>query len=150
MIMPDIRFNEIGHGVEIAKLSGGFFNPVSDHCISRVTPEGNLRGGVVYSGYTGRGGSVGMHAAGLDPRWISRDLLWVCFDYPFNQLAVKKIFGQVPASKPDVLDFDLALGFKYVTTIEDVYPDGDMILLAMYREDCRFLRITPRNLRSGS
>jgi RimJ/RimL family protein N-acetyltransferase len=149
VIIHGIRVNEISDGVSIAAHSGTAFNPVVDQCIARVTSKGKLRGGVVYSGYTGQGGSIGMHVVGFDPLWINRDMLWMAFDYPFNQLGVKKVFGQVPASNQKALHFDLALGFKVEALVQDVFPDGDMILVAMYRDECRHLRIVPRATTKG-
>ena len=51
-------------------------------------------GGVIFSNYTGE--SIAMHSAAWDQHWINRDMLFVIFDYPFNQLGVKRMFGQVP------------------------------------------------------
>lgn len=149
-VISDIRFNDITHGTMICEAAGAAFNPLVDQCIARVTPQGNLRGGMAYTNYTGLGGSISMHVAGFDRRWLSRDLLWVAFSYPFDQLCLKQIFGQVHARRFADLNLFLSAGFRAVTTIEDVYPDGDMILLSMYREDCRFLNIVPRSIRRGS
>jgi hypothetical protein len=136
-------------GLALAAETGATFNPLVDICIARHGRNG-LMGGVLCSNYTGRGGSVSMHVAGMQPHWVSHDLLWVSFDYPFNQLGVKKIFGQVPVSNKQAIDFDLKLGFRPELVIKDVYPDCDMLLLSMYREHCRFLDMQPRSLRRGS
>ena len=68
-------------------------------------------------------------------------MLWITFDYPFNQLGVKKLIGQVPSSNLKALEFDKKLGFKEEARISDVFPDGDLIVLSMRREDCRWLKI---------
>jgi len=130
---------DIAYGPQIAAASGILLNPNFDTCIARLTPEGKLMGGVIYSQYTGAGGSVTMHVAGFLPRWVNRGMLWTCFDYPFNQLDVRVIFGQVPTSNAAALMFDLHLGFRLIHVIRDVYPNDDMNLLAMYRPDCRFI-----------
>lgn len=142
-MLSHIRVNDYMHGVAIAEAAGTVFNP-HDNCISRVTSKGNLMGGVVYTGYTGEWGSIGMHVTGFMPMWLNRDLLWTAFNYPFDQLRVRKIFIQVPESNARSLAFTSHIGFTVEHVIKDVYPDGDMILMAMYREDCRFLAITPR------
>ena len=143
MKIKGIRLNDMHDGQKLAEVTGTTFHPVYDRCIARVDDEGNLLGGVLYNGWTGRGGSIGMHVAGLNRRWINKVILWMAFDYPFNQLGVRKIFGQVPESKPDVIDFDMGAGFQIEHRITDVYPDGDMILLSMYREQCRYLDDRP-------
>ena len=90
-----------------------------------------------------------MHVAGIQPHWINRTLLWVCFDYPFNQLHVKKVFGPVPSYNKTALEFDKHLGFEEETVIEGVYPEGNLVLLSMTREKCRFLDMPPRALTKG-
>jgi len=144
-LFPDIRFNEVSDGHRIAKLSGVAFNPLVDQCIARFNrDDGGLMGGVVYKDWTGVGGSIAMHVAGIRPRWVNRAMLWVCFDYPFNQLQVKKVFGAVPSYNKVAYEFDKHLGFQDEATIQGVYPDGYLMLLSMTREQCRFLDMPPR------
>jgi RimJ/RimL family protein N-acetyltransferase len=89
------------------------------------------------------GGSVLCHMAGWSPRWMTRELLYVGFDYPFNALRVKTLYATVPADNTRALKINRRWGFKDVVTLPDVYPDGDMVILGMRREDCRFLGIGP-------
>ena len=139
-----IVFNNADHGHKIAKAAGTAFNAYSDVCISRVEGD-ELWGGVTYTAYTGT--SMGLHVAGFRPDWVCRDMIWVCFNYPFEQLGCSKLFGQVPASNLKALEFDLKLGFIEEARIKDVFPDGDLIVLAMKREDCRWLKLKPRSLK---
>jgi hypothetical protein len=145
-VIEGVRFSNIEDGSRVAKAAGTSFNPLVDQTIARVDKTGTLMGGVIYKEYTGMGGSIAMHAAKFHNRWLNRTMLWIFFDYPFNQLGVKKIFGQVPMSKPDVIDFDKHLGFREELIVKDVYPDGDMMLLSMKREACVFLRFMPQQL----
>jgi RimJ/RimL family protein N-acetyltransferase len=135
-----IRFNHADDAEKISKACKTHWNPITDICIARVE-KGKLYGGIIYKDYTGKNGSVAMHVAAFLPRWVNRTILWVAFDYPFNQLGVKKVFGQVPADNEAALKFDLNLGFKVEGQIKDVYPSGDMLLLSMYRAECRFLQM---------
>jgi RimJ/RimL family protein N-acetyltransferase len=105
--------------------------------------NGKLLGGVVYSNYTGHGGSVLCHMAGWSPRWMTRDLLWVGFDYPFNALQVRKIFACIPSDNRDAIAINKRWGFRDECILRDVYPGADMIVLSMQREDCRFLGLKP-------
>jgi hypothetical protein len=141
-----IVFNDINHGHTIAVASGTSFNPLSDTCIARVDDD-FLLGGVIFQNYTGH--SIGLHVAGFVPDWINRDMLWVTFDYPFNQLGCKKLFGQVPETNSKALEFDLKLGFKIITKIDDVFSDGALFVVALDRDDCRWLKMKPRGLRTG-
>jgi hypothetical protein len=142
-----IRFNDPHDAYAIAQSAGAVFNSSVDQCIARVE-DGKLMGGVLYQRYTGA--SIGLHVASFDPLWVNRDMLWVCFHYPFVQLGCKKMFGEVPESNSKALEFDLKLGFKEEARIKDVFPDGDLIVLSMVREDCRWLRLKPRGLQEPS
>lgn len=128
--------------------AGSKFTPVTMQVISR-TVNGELRGGVVYENWTGEGGSVLVHIASTDKRWINRDMLWVMFDYPFNQLKVTQAFAQVAAKNEDCLKFSKSVGWSEVIRLDAVFPDDDMILLRLRREECRFLDLKPRNIRSN-
>lgn len=129
------------HGYRIAGRAGTIYNPETDAVLARVE-NGQLYGGVTYTGYTGA--SIHMHTAGFVPNWATREILWMMFDYPFNQLGCKKVFGQVPETNTRALEIDLRLGFKIVAKIEDVFPDGACYVLALAREDCRWLKLKPR------
>lgn len=140
-----IAFNRPQDGHSIAAQAGVMFNPVADTCIARLYDDARLRGGVIYNGYTGS--SINMHVASFEPTWICIDLIWVSFHYPFIQMKCRKVFGQVRANNRAALEFDRKLGFKEETRISDVFPDGDLIILSMRREDCRWLKLRPRNLK---
>lgn len=136
-----IHFNNREHGERIARRIPRNYNPAVDPVISRVTPQGNLMGGVIYDGYTGS--IVFAHQAAFTKHWLSKDMLWVLFDYPFNQLKVQKLCGTIPSSNPKLLEFNKKLGFIVECKIDGGYPDGDMLVLSMKRGDCRWLRLRP-------
>jgi len=131
----------------ISEEAGVTFNPEVDICLARVEDD-VLYGGVVFQGYTGR--SIQIHMAGFTKNWANRDMIWVAFDYPFNQLKCERIIGQVSEGKPDVLEIDLKLGFKIVAKVEKVYPDGACVVLAMDRDECKWLKLKPKGLSAGS
>lgn len=133
------------HGDQIMRAAGSRFTPVTMQVISR-SENGKLFGGVIYENYTGDGGSVLVHIAGFTKNWINRDLLWIMFDYPFKQLNCTQAFAQVEAKNERCLKFCRSVGWKEVIRLEGVFPDDDMILLRMRRDDCRFLDLKPRSL----
>lgn len=135
------------HGRAIALAAGTNFNVGVDTVLARVDGE-RLLGGVVYQTYTGPNGSIAMHMAGFTPHWASKDMLWIAFDYPFNQLKCKKIFGTLPSNSIRTLQIDLKLGFREEIRVADVFPDADLIVLSMTRERCRWLDIKPRSVAS--
>lgn len=139
-----IQFGNYDHEMAIEKAAELVFNPRCDVCLSRTDDEGNLLGGVIYTNYTGH--SIQLHVAGFHPRWINREILWVTFDYPFNQLECEVIFAQVKESNKHALKFDLNIGFHEFMRLDDVYENEQVILLKMRREECRHLNIKPRTM----
>lgn len=137
-----IVFDDVDAAKKIARAAPCVYSPRHDRCIARMKGE-RLLGGVIYQGYTGA--SIEMHVAGFDPVWLSRDLLWAVFAYPFIQLGCLKVIGRVKQSNSKALEFDLKLGFKEEARVRDVYPDGDLFILTMRREDCRWLKLSPRS-----
>jgi RimJ/RimL family protein N-acetyltransferase len=141
-----IAINDPEDGEEIALLAGTSFNPKVDISICRHK-GGKRLGGVIYQNYTGE--SIAMHSASWDQHWINRDMVFVCFDYPFNQLGVKRIFGQVPEDNWHACMFNSKLGFKKVARVEGVYRHNiACIVMRMDREDCRLLGTKPRHIQS--
>lgn len=142
-----IEFNNRAHGAAIAKRIGCAYNQNSDPVVSRVTPQGNLLGGVFYQGYNGA--VIWPHIAGFAPGWLSKDLLWVIFDYPFNQLKCNVLLAGIPVSNRKLLQFDAKLGFKEIVRVPGGHKTGDLAIMAMQRADCRWLSLQPKSLRSG-
>jgi RimJ/RimL family protein N-acetyltransferase len=143
-----ILLNNKEHGRLIARAIPRNYNPEVDPVISHVDASGKLLGGVIYNGCTGP--CIFAHQASFSKHWLSRDMLWVLFDYPFNQLGCKKICGTIPSSNPSLLAFNRKLGFNVEAVIKDAYPDGDMLVMSMTKDECRWLGIKPRGLRAGS
>lgn len=108
-------------------------------CIGSVSADGmRLKGVVGFDGYNGA--SVMMHVYG-EGNWISRDLLKVAFDYPFNHLNCNMVLGLVPSGNEQALKMNRHLGFKVETVLEGAHPDGALILMVMRREECRWLKM---------
>ena len=141
----EVVFGSKEHGEAIGVVVGTLYHPEEHYCISTVDNDGKLLGGIVYTDY--HVVSIQMHIAGFRPRWLSRDFLWVIFDYPFTQLGCKKVFGPISSKNARSLAFASKIGFKYVATIPGVLEDADLVLLDMDRDDCRWLKLQPSTLR---
>lgn len=100
--------------------------------------NGNLIAGVVYDTYE-EGARISSHCAGLGKRWLNREFLRVIFDYPFNQLKVNVIVNTVSSNNKDSMRFTEHLGFKQVACIEGGASDGDLIIYALYKKDCKWI-----------
>jgi RimJ/RimL family protein N-acetyltransferase len=110
------------------------------HTAIGLERDGELIAGVVYDTYTGP--SIAMHVAAIPGRrWMVREFLCAVFRYPFLQLGCDRITGPVASFNADALKFDLHLGFEYEATLAKAVPGGDLILLVMWRDKCRWLDV---------
>lgn len=128
------------------------YNPATDSTIGIVDDSKSgdswVRGGVIYTGYTGS--AVWMHVAGRDESWITRDMLWAAFHYPFVQLGCRRVYGIVEEANQHALDFDLKLGFSVHVALPFMFASGAGIVVFMDRDTCRWLKLRPRALMEGS
>lgn len=106
-------------------------------CIGNVTKEGKILGVVGFDGWNGA--SCQMHVAG-EGNWVSRELIRATFDYAFNVAGLNVLLGLVPSGNEKALRFDKHVGFVEVARIKDAHPDGELVVLELRRENCRFLR----------
>lgn len=140
--MDRIIINEPHFADMVAQLAGAHYNTRYDRSIVRVTPDLEFVGGVIFTDYSGE--SVFMHSGSVTPHWLNRDMLYCISDYPFNQLNVKRVFGRVPESKPDVIAFNEKVGFKVVARIEGVFRHNiAAVIMCLEKQDCRYLNVTP-------
>lgn len=100
--------------------------------------NGELVAGVLFDNCVGR--SVQMHVAAIGKRWMTREYLHFCFRYPFEQLGVNKIIGLVDSTNSTALTFDRHLGFQDEAVIAGAGREGDIVILSMTRDQCRFLK----------
>ena len=85
--------------------------------------------------------SVTMHTASIDTLWLTKDLLWATFDYCFNILKVKVILVTIAGSNDKSLRLCRKLGFVDRVLIEDAHKHGDLAILTMRKEQCKWLDI---------
>lgn len=63
------------------------------------------------------------------------------FDYPFNQLGVKVILASVSKANHKSLNLCRKLGFEVKAEIPDAHKNGDLVIFALRKEQCRWLDI---------
>lgn len=101
--------------------------------------DGRLVAGVAYANWNGV--NVECHIASDKSRkWLTRQYLWTIFDYPFNQLGVKRITVCVGEGNRDSTRFVEHLGFILEAKLKAAHPTGDLLIYRMDRQDCRFIR----------
>lgn len=138
-----MRMNDVHATKLIASSTSVQFVPHLHYCIADYDDRDILRGGTLYTEYWKK--SCNVHFAGFRPNWISKQMLWVGFDFPFNQLGVKKLFGLIPEWNYKSRLLALHMGFKVEYLAHDVYdmPDAvnGMYIMSMLKDDCKWLKM---------
>lgn len=99
---------------------------------------GELIAAAVYTNFSGP--DISLHIAAIPgKRWLRREALKAVFRYAFVQLGVRRITGYVPLSNKDAIRFDLHLGFHLEGEKRNGWWDGNMLVLGMLKEECRYL-----------
>jgi RimJ/RimL family protein N-acetyltransferase len=136
-----LRFND-PHAINlISKATKVPFVNSHHQCVARYGRDDVLLGGVLFTDYNVA--SMQLHVASFRPNWLNRELLWHTFDYPFVKLDVRKLILTIPTTNEPSLGLAFGLGFVLECRVTDVFPDGDMLVLGMYRDDCKYLRMRP-------
>jgi RimJ/RimL family protein N-acetyltransferase len=102
------------------------------------TKDGEIVAGIVYDEFNGS--NLFIHvAAKPNTRWLTRELLYWAFHYPFVQLGATRLTAWVTADNLASRQFVEHLGFKLEATLKDATPTGDVLLYVMFRKDCRYV-----------
>lgn len=102
--------------------------------------EKGIMGGWMFERFTGIGGSVTVHWAGRDGRWLRVGMLEMCAHYIFEQLGCACAIGEVEESDKRTRRIDERLGFEQVGLIPGYFPNDNLVIYRLTRSNCRFLR----------
>lgn len=100
--------------------------------------DGDLVAGIVID-HVLEGANGFAHITITKPGKDLHALLRAFFDYAFNQCNLKRVTGMCPSVWPKVLAFDKKIGFEEEFVIKDGFPGGDMVVLVMRPETCKWL-----------
>lgn len=99
---------------------------------------GKLVAGVAYADWNGP--NVVCHiASDGSKRWATRQYLWTIFDYPFNQLKVKRITVSVGEGNRDSRRLVERLGFTLEAELAGAHSTGHLRIYRLWRDECRYL-----------
>jgi RimJ/RimL family protein N-acetyltransferase len=99
--------------------------------------DGELVAGVLYEDFTGA--NIVCHIAGVG-NWATRHFLAVIFDYPFQQMKVRRITVPVDSVNNRSIRLVERMGFSLESVLREATPSGDMLIYRMFRDECKFLR----------
>jgi len=117
----------------MSQMGGAYFAERSN-AIGLVREE-KIVCGVVYENWNSR--SIVCHIAcqgRMTPEWLA-----AIFDYPYCVCDVDKIIAPVASTNAKALKLVRNMGFTEEARIADASPNGDLVLMTMTREKCRFL-----------
>jgi L-amino acid N-acyltransferase YncA len=122
-------------GKWFCKVNGHEYSPLGMTFIG-LESQGEIVAATAYD--CANGASIHMHVA-ITGRF-NREALWYAFHYPFIELGVKKIIAPVHSTNTKALRLDHHFGFITEAIIKDAAPNGDLHLLTMTKEQCRYLK----------
>lgn len=105
--------------------------------LARVS-GGRIRAVVLFSEMTRHAIEMAVASDGA-PNWINKAILRLSFSYPFNTLGVSVIYGRIKDGNTQALRMNESLGFRVVGSIPRGFGDCDCILMAMTRQECRWI-----------
>lgn len=115
------------------KVDGGYFQERSRSI--GLKKNGEFVAGVIYENWHGK--SITCHIA-VTGR-ITPAYLGAIFHYPFNVCKVGKIIVPVSSANITSIKFVEKMGFQEEARIKDAMQDGDMVILTMPKEQCKYL-----------
>ena len=98
--------------------------------------NGKIRVVVMYCSFFGK--SCCIHVHGEGNHWATKSFLKTVFHYPFNILKLKVIIGTVAGNNEKALRLNRHLGFRDVAIIPDAHDEGDLVILEMRPEYCKW------------
>jgi hypothetical protein len=151
--MKTVVLNDQSVGEFVATRAKCEYNPAIHTTIGVVDDSkalddpARIHGGVVFYGHTGP--AIWIHVAARDEKWITPDMLWCTFHYPFVQLGCAYLYGLLESANEYTLNFDLKLGFEVQAVLPGLFASGPGLVICMERDKCRWLKLKPRRLQGG-
>ena len=107
--------------------------------------DGKLVGAVMLSDWNGS--NINIHQRMESHYAITRDLLFVTFNYVFTYLKARRLSGAVIGNNAKAIALNLHLGFELDGVFKDLFPgpNGTVTHFVMWPEKCRYLRGTHAN-----
>ena len=131
----DVTFDAELVGPWVSAKTGGMWTRGRGTAIGRLK-DGELVAGVLYEDYTNA--NIVCHIAG-DDGWATRGFLGLIFNYPFEQLGVKRITAPVHSNNEKSILLMTRLGFTLEAVLAQAIPDGNLLIYRMFKSECRFL-----------
>ena len=104
--------------------------------IGDFNSKGELIAGIAYENYNKN--CIWGHQRIDSPP--SKEFWMANADYIFNQCGCKKFSATVEADNTKAIDLNLHIGFEIEATLHDSGKNGDLLIMTLWRDKCRFLK----------
>lgn len=101
--------------------------------------DGELVAGIVVD-HLAAGANAYAHITITKPGKDTFALIRAFFDYAFNQCKLKRVSGMCPSTNSKALAFEKRIGFEVEFVIKDGAAGGDMLLMVIRPETCKWLK----------
>lgn len=126
-------------GAWVAKIIGNKTPWVSYEAIG-IEKDGEIIGGAVIDNYITEG-RCSIHCAGIGKKWLSREFVFVVFDYVFRQLKCNAVINVIDGRNLASIKFTAHLGFKEVHRVKGGSANGaDAVIFEMQKTECRWIK----------
>ena len=119
----------------ITRKTKGYYDPAMTTCIGLET-NGKIVAVTAFNNYNGASTQIHIAITGR----LTREYTLYVYRYAFDVMKVHKLIGLVSSANEKALRFDKHSGYVEEARIKDGYPDGDVIILTMTRDQCKFLQ----------
>ena len=93
--------------------------------------------GVVYHDWNPEAGTICMSAFSESPKWLTREILWEVFDYPFQRAGCQMVIMQVSERNTRMLSILKRFGFDMVRIPRGRGRDEDEIICTLTDDQWR-------------
>ena len=93
--------------------------------------------GIIYHRFLGHDIEMSIYAT--SPRWCSKRILKMIFEYPFIQLGVKRITATIPVSYHKAHRLVTRLGFQKEGRMRHGFDQEDAVIYGLLKEECHYL-----------
>lgn len=119
----------------IPALRGSSFGPCS--AIGVEGSNGGQLAGVVYHDYQPAFATIQLSIAAESPRWATKSIVTQILSYPFDQLAVRKVWAAVPHTNDRALRLIKGLGFVQEGVLKHHFGPSHAVMWRLLKEDYR-------------
>lgn len=91
-----------------------------------------------YNHFNGKSCHVHFYHSG---GYVSRHYIWLVHHYPFIQCGLDVMIAIVASSNQKIIRLARHLGYILQHTLAEAHPEGDLLILTLRKQDCRFLGV---------